>query len=83
MLTSTVWPCPIGFGLTLINAVVGIVTLGVTPVGGAVGHGVSCGAPTCSTFAFVVTNKDAVEANSKNISIVVTALFSVNILVSP
>jgi hypothetical protein len=72
-----------GFGLTLINAVVGIVTLGVTPVGGAVGHGVSCGAPTCSTFAFVVTNKDAVETNSKKIITAVTVLFSVNIFVSP
>ncbi len=83
MLTSTVWPWAMGFGLTLINAVVGIVTLGVTPVGGAVGHGVSCGAPTCSTFAFVVTKIDAVESNSKKINTVVTALVFVNISFSP
>jgi hypothetical protein len=36
------------------NAVVAIVTLGVTPEGGAVGHAASCGAPTCSTLAFTV-----------------------------
>ena len=79
----TVWPWPMGFGLTLINAVVGIVTLGVIPDGGAVGHGVSCGAPTCSTFAFVVTKTDAVENNSKTIITVVTALVFVNISFSP
>jgi hypothetical protein len=64
-----------GFGLILINAVVGIVTFGLVPWGGAVGHDVSCGAPICSTSAFVEKDTDATEISIITRDIIANILF--------
>lgn len=74
-LMRTVCPWPIGLGLMLINAVVVIVTFGVTPCGGAVGHGVSCGAPICSTAAFVDRAIAEAEISSNIRNIIAITLF--------
>ena len=81
MLIKTSCPTPMGLGLTLMNAVVAIVTLGVTPEGGAVGHEVSCGAPISSTFAVAGRKIAAYETNSTAIMTVVK-IFVLNACIS-
>ena len=62
------------------KAVVAIVTFGVTPVGGEVAHGVSCGAPICSTSAFVGNDIAAAEISNNKRNIIAIILFFIEFI---
>ncbi len=64
----------------LMKAIVAIVTFGVTPCGGVVGHGVSCGVPICSTAAFVDKENAEAEISNNIRNFIAIALFFVGFI---